>query len=225
MTPIIKKQRVHICYKGMIPIIKNISVTDTLGQEYEPTYLRRAKGLVKNGRARWVDENKICLACPPNIETEDTLMENITNINLSDKMVEENNQPIQLSMEYILNKINQIVEQNQYIYDALESIKTMPVNETQYGGSPDCKGEAIADVVKSRETTNQQIICFLEKMYDDIKPKEKAEIKDVELQKFDVLSQILKGINADEYNPEVLGILKRSAQQMFVHPGSEIVRN
>ena len=44
---------------------KNIIVVDEQGNQYEATYPKRAKGLVKNGRARFVDEHTICLACPP----------------------------------------------------------------------------------------------------------------------------------------------------------------
>jgi len=43
----------------MIPITKNICVTDEFGNSLHPTYLRRAKGLVKKGRARWVDNETI----------------------------------------------------------------------------------------------------------------------------------------------------------------------
>lgn len=52
--------------EGRTPMTKNIRVTDESGRDYGCTYPRRAKGLVKNGRARFVDENVICLACPPN---------------------------------------------------------------------------------------------------------------------------------------------------------------
>lgn len=45
----------------MIPIIKNISVVDQNGKLLEPTYPRRAKGMVKNGRAYWVQKSAICL--------------------------------------------------------------------------------------------------------------------------------------------------------------------
>lgn len=51
--------------KGATPIEKNVIVVDEQGNEYEATYPKRAKGLVKNGRARFIGENKICLACPP----------------------------------------------------------------------------------------------------------------------------------------------------------------
>ena len=47
----------------MTPIIKNIRVVDESGKEYESTYPKRAKGLVKSGRAHFIDENCICLLC------------------------------------------------------------------------------------------------------------------------------------------------------------------
>ena len=57
---------------------KNIFVVDEQGNQYEATYPKRAKGLVKNGRARFVDEHTICLACPPNDD------------NLEDRKMSEN---------------------------------------------------------------------------------------------------------------------------------------
>ena len=62
--------------KGATPIEKNVIVVDEQGNEYEATYPKRAKGLVKNGRARFVGENKICLACPPDTILEEEKMEN-----------------------------------------------------------------------------------------------------------------------------------------------------
>ena len=64
----------------MIPIENNIVVVDEQGNEYEATYPKRAKGLVKKGRARFVDENTICLACPPNENLEDKEMSENTNV-------------------------------------------------------------------------------------------------------------------------------------------------
>ena len=66
--------------KGMPPIEKNIQVVDEQGNIYEATYPKRAKGLVKNGRARFINENTICLACPPEI-MEDKKMSNDKNSN------------------------------------------------------------------------------------------------------------------------------------------------
>ena len=62
-------------YKGATPIEKNVRVIDEQGNEYEATYPKRAKGLVKNGRARFVGENKICLASPPDKILEEIKME------------------------------------------------------------------------------------------------------------------------------------------------------
>ena len=39
----------------MIPIEKNIIVVDENGTVFESTWLKRANGLVKKGRARWLD--------------------------------------------------------------------------------------------------------------------------------------------------------------------------
>ena len=72
----------QIKYKGATPIEKNVIVVDEQGNEYEATYPKRAKGLVKNGRARFVDENKICLACPPDKILEGNNMSNNINKNL-----------------------------------------------------------------------------------------------------------------------------------------------
>ena len=56
--------------EGRTPIIKNIEVRDKEGHVCSPTYPRRAEGLVKRGRARWIGGNAIELTAPPD-ETED----------------------------------------------------------------------------------------------------------------------------------------------------------
>ena len=80
MTPITKNNKSpQFDAKGMIPIEKNIIVTDEQGNILEATYPKRAKGLVKNGRARYIDENTICLACPP-VNMEDKRLRQKHNI-------------------------------------------------------------------------------------------------------------------------------------------------
>ena len=97
----------------MTPIEKNIIVVDEQGNEYEATYPKRAKGLVKSGRARFVDENKICLACPPNFDLEDK------------KMTEEGKTESIYSIEYILSQIAKIQEQTEYLNIAIEKLSQM----------------------------------------------------------------------------------------------------
>ncbi len=77
-------------------------MVDDQGNEYEATYPKRARGLVKNGRARFVDENKICLACSPKEILEDEKMEDTTT-------------QTKYSIEYILEQVAKIQEQTEYL--------------------------------------------------------------------------------------------------------------
>ena len=140
-------------------------VIDEQGNEYEATYPKRAKGLVKNGRARFVEENKICLACPPNNYLEDQNMEENKNITVAEK--EQNDQP---TVAYILGQIEKIFADNKHIQEALAKLENVR-SEGPGGLGAQAKAQGIADVVKCRETTNQQMLRFYEKLYDDIKPK------------------------------------------------------
>lgn len=138
---------------------KNIEVVDEAGNVYEPTWPKRAKGLVKHGRARFVDENRICLTCPPDMKTEEASM----NTNVFGE----------ITVADILNRINNIINQTSYIGEACEALAAMSDGEVGAPGSPGnmqgaSKAEAIATVVRARETTNQQILKLYEKMYDDL---------------------------------------------------------
>ena len=138
---------------------KNIEVVDEAGNVYEPTWPKRAKGLVKHGRARFVDENRICLTCPPDIKTEETHM----NTNVFDEM----------TVMDILTRINNIINQTSYITSAFESLVQMGDGDSGNCGAPGnimgkAKADAVAEVVRARETTNQHILRLYEKMYDDL---------------------------------------------------------
>ena len=146
----------------MTPIEKNIIVVDELGNEYEATYPKRAKGLVKSGRARFIDDNTICLACPPHIELEETTMSSTTKTTTKPKD--------KLTINYVLNQIEQIVKDNEYIHNALEQLALMPKSDPGDIAGQE-KAKAIGDIVRCRETTNQQALRLYEKMYDDLKPQ------------------------------------------------------
>ena len=184
----------------MTPIEKNVIVVDELGNEYEATYPKRAKGLVKNGRARFIDENTICLACPPNTELEDmTMSENKTvNTTVSEKTTEATATeqsavkivPTPISVSYVLEKIEQIAEDREYIHKALEQLALMPKSDPGDIAGQE-KAKAIGDIVRCRETTNQQALRLYEKMYDDLKPKnEKGKA-------LDILAEFVKTCNFD----------------------------
>ena len=193
----------------MIPITKNIIVVDENGTEYEATFPKRAKGLVKKGRARFISENKICLACPPNKILEDHKMENQNNVNAAEQTAEP-------SMEYIMSRIDQILKDTDYIYEAIDAVKNMEAAQPSLNVNADTsRGEAITSIVQARESTNQQMLRLLEKMYDDLKPKKTSD----DVLKFRELADALC-----KFPPETASdILKKAAQQMFVKAGASAV--
>ena len=141
----------------MTPIEKNVIVVDEQGNEYEATYPKRAKGLVKNGRARFVGENKICLACPP-----DKLLE--------EEKMEEN----KLSAKDIFVQLTmlqrQLTENSQTslhrLGDALSTLDDENVEAS-------CEQiSEICDVFKTRELTLLKMLEIYEKMYDDVQNEE-----------------------------------------------------
>lgn len=163
----------------MTPIEKNIAVVDELGNEYEPTYPKRAKGLVKHGRARFLSEDRICLACPPDRNLEEHNMSNRI-----EETVQAHNEPIaettakaennanELNLAYILEQIARIQSDTSYLNEAIQKLALMSdQNKSGPGSPPDVQGQAkaqaLGSIVRCRETTNQQLLRFYEKLYDD----------------------------------------------------------
>lgn len=153
-------------------------VVDEFGNEYTSTYAKRAKGLVKNGRARWLDGNIICLVCPPDeLNLEDNEMENrAENMEAINEVCESEvskTEQFAITTSDILRRIDQIIAQGNDLPHIVANIKTMPVNESPEGGRDGAaRAEAIRDVYVRREVTNQKLIELLNRMYDDIAPKQ-----------------------------------------------------
>ena len=182
----------------MTPIEKNVIVVDELGNTYEATYPKRAKGLVKNGRARFVDKTTICLACPPNVKTEDEIMSE----NKSTKQATTQTKPApeaksKYTFDYCMAQIEAILtSQNDGFYtEALTQLK-----ELTSAGPGDIAGaekaKAIGEAIKSREATNQKLLGFYEKMAMELAPKPNSQ------------QSILEGIERILCNPDVRDNLK-----------------
>ena len=155
---------------------KTVGVRDEAGNRYEATYMRRAKGLVKNGRARFADESQseIILTCPPN---QHLILEDKTMTELIMK-TEENAADIGAEMysyEYALRQIELICHQMDHIHLALSELGRLDNEPTPTGGSARFVAESMAEVVKCRETTTQKLIDFYAKMYEDLKPRTQAQ--------------------------------------------------
>ena len=171
----------------MIPIEKNVIVVDEQGNEYEATYPKRAKGLVKNGRARFIDTNKICLVCPPDIELEDkTMSENRVNVNAEVPSGIDTSYNISYALEQIekihteLKNLNSIVGNIHCISDSNRKITENP-DEKEHEAMCDAaedvalaKVKAIVEIFHHWEESLQKLLAFYEKMYDDLKPHEES---------------------------------------------------
>ena len=141
---------------------------DEKGNLYESTWPKRARGLVKNGRARFIDENTICLASPLNSDLEEHEMsDTITNGNI-----------MEYSIPWLLRQIAAMQTDTAYIYEVIEKLNAMSDGDSGEPGSPGniqgcAKAKALGDIVKSRETTNQQLLNFYNKVYDDLSGRPK----------------------------------------------------
>lgn len=163
-APIIKNGNPQLkTAKGMTPIEKNIDVVDEHGNRYEATYPKRARGLVKNGRARFISENTICLACPPTNKLEDYTMSEHTNSTLASPTVE-------YTIPYILMQIATLQKETAYLHEAIGKLSEMGDGDSGSPGNLQGQAKAMAfeTIVQCRETTNQQLLRMYEKMYDNL---------------------------------------------------------
>ena len=155
--------------KGMIPIAKNISVVDELGNEYEATYPKRAKGLVKNGRARFVSENKICLVCPPNTILED--------LNMSDNIIKKEQVFTQIAeLQKDLESIDKILFNIQCVTDSQQYVESDNGDPLTLDYMPEValeKIKAIREIVMSREHTINSMLSFYLSVYNNLENAEK----------------------------------------------------
>ncbi len=82
-----------------------------------------------------------------------------------------------LTMTYVLEQLEALRQDAAYIRQTITELGKMSDGETSdTPGAPanvlgQAKAQALADVVRCRETTNQQFLKLYEKMYDDLKPK------------------------------------------------------
>ncbi len=149
--------------KGVTPIQKNIRVIDEQGTEYETTYPKRAKGLVKNGRARFIDEHTICLARPPVHRLETKQMEQ--NQNLTEREIflqiaqlqKQLTEDIQSSLHHLSDAISSLLDDGNL---------TLPEHVAE-----------VCNVFAAREATFSEMLAFYRKLYDDIHNKDRQQVE------------------------------------------------
>lgn len=102
-----------------------------------------------------------------------------------------------LTMEYVLSRIDQILQDNKHIQTAIEAIAGLePMEQSSLSQMPDSRGEAIAQAVSAREETNRKMLDILREMYQDLSP---VSAKDSEtVQKLDKLTEVITSLDIDE---------------------------
>ena len=167
-----------------IPITKNIRVMDKQGNHYGATYPKRAKGLVKQGRARFIDDHTIRLleeVRPPKTNLkilEDDKMhtehENRTNgprpgTTVPAVPVAPSAPPVPVSndlMVELLKRIDAIVNNTGYINETMHAIRQMA--ESGEIDDPESYMEGMHKIIASREVTNQKAIELIRDMYENV---------------------------------------------------------
>ena len=135
-----------------------ITVTDEQGNFYFPTFPRRARGLVKKGRARFISANTICLNCPPQNQEEQQMTENTNTSSRTAPTAAE-----------IFAELQQIRQDTQHLSLALEKLEKVPADNNADEKICQAKIDAIEEVVVQREETNRSLITLYEKLYDAIR--------------------------------------------------------
>lgn len=135
---------------------KNVTVVDENNYNYGTTYRKRADGLVKTGRACFIDDNTIMLTCPPEISQAEK--------ERLDKIMENNNINNQLTEE-AEEVLNQSTEQSESDTGGLMGkIKRM-------SGSSQSDGQQLLQLLKTNGTSvsNKSFIeTQIEKIIDNL---------------------------------------------------------
>ena len=119
----------------------------------------------------------------------------------------------ELTMPYILQKLDQIAGGTAYLHETIAALGELKPDH-RFADSPEgdnvsvVKAQALGSVVKTRETTNQQLIALYAQMYKDLRGPldEKAE----------QLRQIVDIMK--EVGPQNMYPIKRVAEKMLGLP-------
>jgi len=105
----------------------------------------------------------------------------------------ENATPANPTMEWVMQRIEQVIGNTEYIKQAFTSFEaTMTAAAGEfYEGDIGKVSQTFSDAIKSRETTNQQTLKLLEKMYEDLKPPKPGEQRMSEADRLTKIAEIV----------------------------------
>ena len=119
---------------------KNVSIIDGSGKLIGTTYPKRAKGLVKSGRARYVScesKDTICLTCPLDKMEDNTMTDNSLDVAITETnnaaegavFVETAKETCTPSAEYALRMLECIAKDTDVIKCAVENASPAKIDD------------------------------------------------------------------------------------------------
>ena len=113
----------------------------------------------------------------------------------------------ELSVGYILSQIEKIQQDNEHIFKAISVLDSLVLDDGVGDIANQARCEAIRDVAVHRETTNQKLIAFYEKLYDDIK-SEPVDFNHFSLEQIvSAIERFDAGVMSDETSKELRSVL------------------
>ena len=168
---------------------KNIAVIDAEGNVYEATWPKRARGLVKSGRARFVNQNTICLArfIDPEGKTSEAAAAPEQEPNGGQEIPDT---------AYVVRKIDEILAGNAELRAAIAQMEHLE----------DTPAEALSHMMEARETTNQRLIDLLTNILETVKP-------DPALVRLEAVTKLLSDAGLEENHK--FDLLNQTIQRLF----------
>lgn len=149
---------------------KNIEVVDEQGNVYGATYPKRAKGLVKNGRARFVGNNRICLACPPctNGISEGNMDNNKSTQNVDNCRNRQDDRPTSREIFEEVRWITESIRDNDFMQKLDDSIASICAAEDVNSDAMQAMVEAVCDTYKARTLVLEKTLTLYQQMLYNI---------------------------------------------------------
>lgn len=118
-------------------------------------------------------------------------------------------------IKYVLSRIDKIHQDGAHIMSAISAIgKIEPSSGAPGDNNPGHRAEAIADVVKSREETNQKLLDLYTRMYEDMNPSRvsmPSSPYDVEMKRIDKVAEIMANTDLSEVDDEFYTLMAELA--------------
>ena len=120
------------------------------------------------------------------------------------------------TLDYALEQIERIAASTAHLDDVLSELRQMDTAPGDVGSQ--AKAEALGDVVRCRETTNQQLLAFYFKMVEDLKPKQ-PDYTELKLKVLDNAIGNLSNLSYSDYanasNSEIIESIRQIFRENF----------